>query len=88
MREAFAILEIPPGRTTLSAAKRAYHKRMAEYHPDKVSALGVSDHFKPASNYRNDPAIKNCLSRHFSSKQARCNSLVSGLFERKMPLLL
>jgi len=24
----------------LSAAKRVYHKRVAEYHPDKVSALG------------------------------------------------
>jgi DnaJ-domain-containing protein 1 len=40
LKQAFAILEIPPGRTTLSAAKRAYHRRMAEYHPDKVSALG------------------------------------------------
>jgi hypothetical protein len=24
----------------LSAAKGVYHKRMAEYHPDKVNALG------------------------------------------------
>jgi len=40
MRQAFAILEIPPGRTTLSSAKQAYHKRMIEYHPHKVSALG------------------------------------------------
>ena|ERR1700752_4451740 len=45
----------------------------------------VSDHFKPASNYRNDPATLRCVSRHFSSKQARCNWFVSGLFERKMP---
>jgi hypothetical protein len=30
--------------------------------------------------------MKICVSRHFSSKQARINSLMSGLFERKMPL--
>jgi hypothetical protein len=46
----------------------------------------VSGHYKPASNGRNDPATKICVSRHFSSKQARTNSLMSGLFERKMPL--
>ena len=46
----------------------------------------VSGHYKPASNGRNDPAAKICVSRHFSSKQARTNSFVWGLFERKMPL--
>jgi hypothetical protein len=30
-------------------------------------------------------STKICISRHFSSKQARTNSLMSGLFERKMP---
>ena len=48
--------------------------------------LSVSDHFKPASNYRNDPATLVYVSRHFSSKQARCKLLLSGLFERKIPL--
>src|ERR1700730_17737546 len=42
----------------------------------------VSGHYKPASNGRNDPATKICVSRHSSSKQARINSLMSGLFER------
>jgi len=46
----------------------------------------VSGHFKQASNGRNDPATLICVSRHFSSNQTRRNSLVSGLFERKMPL--
>jgi hypothetical protein len=46
----------------------------------------VSGHHKPATNGRNDPATKICVRRHFSSKQARINSLMSGLFERKMPL--
>jgi hypothetical protein len=54
---------------------------------DSVYYYDVSGHFKPASNDRNDPATINRVSRHFSSKQARFNSLVSGLFERKMPLL-
>jgi hypothetical protein len=31
----------------------------------------VSGHYKPASNGRNDPAMKICVSRNFSSKQAR-----------------
>ena len=46
----------------------------------------VSGHFDPASNGRNDPATIIDVSRHFSSKQARYNLLISGLFERKMPL--
>jgi hypothetical protein len=46
----------------------------------------VSGHYNPASKGRNDPATKICVSRHFSSKQARNTSLVWGLFERKMPL--
>jgi eukaryotic-like serine/threonine-protein kinase len=33
-----------------------------------------------------NPATVIDVSRHFSSKQARNNSLISGLFERKMPL--
>jgi hypothetical protein len=52
----------------------------------KPIAIIVSGHHKPASKGRNDPAMKICLNRHFSSKQARINSLMSGLFERKMPL--
>jgi hypothetical protein len=52
-----------------------------------LSREPVSGHFEPASNDRNDPATINCVSRHFSSKQTRSNSFVSGLFERKMPLL-
>jgi hypothetical protein len=55
---------------------------------DAQLALVVSDHFKPANNYRNDPATPGRISRHFSSKQARCKLLLSGLFERKMPLPL
>src|ERR1700758_4552233 len=47
----------------------------------------VSGHYEPASDGRNDPAAIICVSRHFSSKQARINSLMSGLFERKMPLV-
>jgi DnaJ like chaperone protein len=31
---------MPPGRTTLSAARAAYRARMAEYHPDKTMHLG------------------------------------------------
>src|SRR5258708_3187999 len=52
----------------------------------KSDVQDVSGHYKPASNGRNDPATKICVSRHFSSKQARTNSLVWALFERKMPL--
>src|SRR5260370_25524677 len=48
--------------------------------------LDVSGHFKPASNGRNVPATLVCVCRHFSSNQTRRNSLISGLFERKMPL--
>lgn len=48
--------------------------------------IAVSGHSKPASNGRNDPAIVIGVSRHFSFKQARSNSLLSSLFERKMPL--
>jgi hypothetical protein len=51
-----------------------------------IECLLVSGHFKPASNGRNDPATLICVSRHFPSNQTRRNSLVSGLFERKMPL--
>ena len=49
-------------------------------------ARGVSDHFQPANNYRNAPATSAYVTRHFSSKQARCKFLLSGLFERKFPL--
>ncbi len=52
-----------------------------------TSNLGdVSGHLKPASDGRNDPATIIGVSRHFSFNQAHCNSLLSGLFERKMPL--
>jgi hypothetical protein len=58
-----------------------------EFHDVFRTILGcVSGHCKPASNGRNDPATKIKVSRHFSSKQARINSLMSGLFERKTPL--
>jgi len=40
LRQAFEILEIPPGKITLSAAREAYKRRMNEYHPDKTSHLG------------------------------------------------
>ena len=40
LQQAFGVLELTPGRTTLSAAKAAYRARMVEYHPDKVSHLG------------------------------------------------
>jgi hypothetical protein len=42
----------------------------------------VSDHYKPASNGRNDPATQICVSRHFSSKQARINSLIRASKEK------
>ena len=47
---------------------------------------GVSGHLKPASDGRNDPATIIGVSRHFSFNQAHCNLLLSGLFEREMPL--
>ena len=40
MRQAYEILGLPPGRTTLKLARTAYHTRIAEYHPDKVAHLG------------------------------------------------
>jgi hypothetical protein len=40
MRQAYEILGFPPGRTTLKLARKAYHTRIAEYHPDKVAHLG------------------------------------------------
>jgi hypothetical protein len=40
LRDAYEILGLQPGRTTLSEAKAAYRLRMAEYHPDKVAHLG------------------------------------------------
>ena len=40
MRQAFEILELPPGRITLSAASSAYKQRMLEYHPDRTAHLG------------------------------------------------
>jgi DnaJ like chaperone protein len=40
LKQAFAILELPPGRTTLSAAKRAYRQSISQYHPDRVAHLG------------------------------------------------
>ena len=74
------------------AEKRARISPFLDFLDDGGSKQSVSDeeivsgHYKPASNGRNDPATKICVSRHFSSKQARTNSLMSGLFERKMPL--
>jgi hypothetical protein len=53
---------------------------------DSFVRINVSDHGKPASKYRNDPVTQGCGSRHFSSKQARYKVLLSGLFERKIPL--
>lgn len=40
LRQAFEILGMAPGRTTLSVARAAYRARMAEYHPDKTMHLG------------------------------------------------
>jgi DnaJ like chaperone protein len=40
LRQAFEILRMPPGRTTLSVARAAYRARMSEYHPDKTMHLG------------------------------------------------
>ena len=53
---------------------------------ERHSPIDVSGHYKPASKGRNDPATKIYVSRHFPSEQARSNSLMSGLFERKTPL--
>src|SRR5258705_6466544 len=58
----------------------------ASLHSGLTVCRSVSGHYKPASNGRNDPGTKICVSRHFSSKQVRIYSLMSGLFERKMPL--
>jgi hypothetical protein len=41
MRQAYEILGLRPGRTTITEVKKAFHARMAEYHPDKVAHLGV-----------------------------------------------
>jgi hypothetical protein len=43
----------------------------------------VSGHYKPASNGRNDPATKICVSWHFSSKQARTKLVDVGLVRKK-----
>jgi hypothetical protein len=40
MRQAFAILEIPPGRTTLAQAHETYRRKISQYHPDRVAHLG------------------------------------------------
>jgi hypothetical protein len=40
LRQAYEILGMPPGRTTLAAARTAYRARIAEYHPDKTMNLG------------------------------------------------
>jgi DnaJ like chaperone protein len=40
LRQAFEILDLPPGRIALSVARAAYRTRMAEYHPDKTMHLG------------------------------------------------
>jgi hypothetical protein len=40
MRQAYEILGLPAGRTTIQAARAAYRTRVAEYHPDKVAHLG------------------------------------------------
>jgi curved DNA-binding protein CbpA len=39
-KQAYTILGLSPGRITMQAAKAAYRKLQAEYHPDKVSHLG------------------------------------------------
>src|ERR1700751_1553519 len=54
--------------------------------PVEVWLSDVSGHLKPASDGRNAPATIICVSRHFSFNQAHCNLLLSGLFEREMPL--
>jgi hypothetical protein len=41
LRQAFEILELPPGKIARSAAKTAYKDQMLKYHPDRVAHLGV-----------------------------------------------
>ena len=40
LRQAYEILGMPAGSTTLVAARTAYRARIAEYHPDKTMNLG------------------------------------------------
>jgi hypothetical protein len=40
LRQEFEVLELPPGKITLGAARAAYKRRMLDYHPDRVQHLG------------------------------------------------
>jgi hypothetical protein len=40
MKQACAILGLHPGRITLAEARKAYHAKIREYHPDRVACLG------------------------------------------------
>jgi hypothetical protein len=77
--ESYAAYGEPQDLFDLAAAYAFY---IAKAH----AFIAVSGHSKPASDGRNDPATIIGVSRHFSFNQAHCNSLLSGLFERKMPL--
>jgi hypothetical protein len=81
----------------VKAAERAYDRsligRLNRWRMRSVCERGKNSYEfdcdqrqEHASKGRNDPATKICVSRHFSSKQAHFNSLISGLFERKTPL--
>lgn len=78
-RQAFEILGIPPGRTTLSVARAAYRAQMAEYRPDKMTRLGKELRELAARNaLRINLAIKfieeNCASRAATSSQPATRS--------------
>jgi hypothetical protein len=75
---------VVPASLVRGMMAKMFKKTLAKPQP----RVNVSDHFKPATDYRNDPATKVRVSRHFSSKQARYKLLLSSLFERKMPLSL
>jgi predicted nuclease of predicted toxin-antitoxin system len=72
--------------TNLLISRYQVIRQFIESETESLLVLDVSGHYEPATNGRNDPATKICISRHFSSKQSRINSLIWGLFERKMPL--
>jgi hypothetical protein len=87
MEEKFPITpNLPPAQRAKYPSTAAHLVAGQHTQQESSDPPTVSGHYKPASNGRNDPAMKICVSRHFPSKQARINSLMSGLFERKMPL--
>jgi hypothetical protein len=59
---------IPGSLFFMSSTKAAYGHLQQSFSELVASAVAVavSGHYKPASNGRNDPATKICVSRHFS----------------------